>query len=676
MNRYPIGSSWVLLLVFLLSTSVFAQSELIPEVLSASSGECIMGTPADEVLGVTIICGQIEVPQNWLEPDGIALTISYAILRNKSFAPALDAVIYFEGGPGGSALASLNGLKGSLEKIREHRDVIIWDQRGTTFSTELFCPEAVQITNPETYDQQESEGQTRLESMSVNAYSDPDEVWQIVVEFSQLADRSRCVPYLEAKGLDLTQFSTENTVLDAIALMKHLGYPAYNLFGVSYGSTVALAIMDYIKNHDKATLPVIRSSVIEGIAPRNRSWVEVGYEQVWPMLQVFSQCENDANCEAAYPNIRQRAIDLTASLQNLPLISPDDREITLEDVLAILRAATSTSSLARPYLPRMIAELEQGETATFEVLQAALAYTISLPEQLSKTETPAAGNLSTQLDQLDAQFEAIKDQVGLLLLTEKILTEATTKARSRPELFVALINGYLETLSTARPLFLGALHAPSIHPNQRTRQNLLSLVTTTVFFPTLSEQFSTLINLMTEDEIAEVYTKLTSAVFQGELVNIVSLTNRVVNCNYFSNTMFNKVAFETYPTFEAPHLIGPEALQPANYQYSCEQLGLAAETFSPPPPGVSSSIRTLVLNGALDANTPVVYAERAMEGLSNAKLIVVPEESHGFTVLGDECGQALVNAFVLSPNENFNQSCVDAKRIVFVLPDAELPALP
>lgn len=666
----------ILLFIFFLSKPFHAQSPLIPEVLDAETGDCTFGAPLDETLGVTIHCGQIEVPQNWAEPDGQVVTIAYAILRSKSISPFLDPVIYFEGGPGGSALNGLVSLSDGLAKLRENRDVVIWDQRGTTFSNELFCPETVQITEPETYDENKSEVESRFEALKINAYSDPDIVRDIVVEYAQLADRSRCLTYLEAQGIDLTQYSTENTVLDALALMKHLAYPAYNLYGVSYGSTVALALMDYYSSYPEANLPALRSGVIEGIAPRNRSWIETGYEQVWTMLRVFVQCEDDRNCAASYPDIRQRAIDLTAKLQDAPLMGSNQDEVTLEDVLAILRGAVSTSSLARPFLPRMIAELEQGETATFEVLQAALTYSISLPSSVTEAESPRTNGLNGQLEQLDEQFDAIREQVGLLIVANQILSEAILDGESHPEQFLAILEKYLESVSNVRLLLLNALHAPSIHPEQRTRENLRSLVSSNVFLPKVEEELQSLIDRMSDEDVADVYTELTRAAFKRELVTITSLTNRVVDCNYFGNTMFNELAFETYPNFEAPHLIGPEAYWPASYQYSCEQLGLAAKDYSPPPPAVKSNLRTLILNGTLDTATPAEYAERAREGLSNAELIVMPEVAHGFSVLGDKCGQALVNAFVLSPNEELNRGCAEAKRIVFVLPDEDLPVLP
>lgn len=39
----------------------------------------------------------------------------------------------------------------------------------------------------------------------------------------------------------------------------------------------------------------------------------------------------------------------------------------------------------------------------------------------------------------------------------------------------------------------------------------------------------------------------------------------------------------------------------------------------------------------------------------------------------DTCGNALVEAFVLSPGEDFDRSCAEAAQPAFVLPDDPLP---
>lgn len=44
---------------------VLAQAKAIPQAVSGKTVKCPMPLPATEIEGKTIICGQIEVPENW-----------------------------------------------------------------------------------------------------------------------------------------------------------------------------------------------------------------------------------------------------------------------------------------------------------------------------------------------------------------------------------------------------------------------------------------------------------------------------------------------------------------------------------------------------------------------------------------------------------------------------------
>lgn len=67
--------------------------------------------PAGEVEGETLVCGQIEVPQNWDEPDGTTITLTYAVMHSPSQAPFVDPVLFFHGGPGESTYFRMRGLQ-------------------------------------------------------------------------------------------------------------------------------------------------------------------------------------------------------------------------------------------------------------------------------------------------------------------------------------------------------------------------------------------------------------------------------------------------------------------------------------------------------------------------------------------------------------------------------------
>ncbi|WP_430937884.1 alpha/beta hydrolase [Rhodovulum sp. YNF3179] len=638
---------------------------------------CAIPVPEGEILGETFSCGQIEVPENWDVPGGRTIPISYIVMKSDSLAPFEDPVIYFQGGPGGSALNSLGQIAGGTAGLRRNRDIIVFDQRGTAHSNELLCPINVRIASPDTYEEDSAAIEERFEAMDIGADSAPEAVYDIMAAVAEVTDYRSCVPYLEAQGNDITQYSTQNTVRDTIALMRHLGYPAYNLFGGSYGSSVTLAIMDHYETTAGTDLPPLRTAVIDGVAPRNTEFYEMGVLNAYVILRVFADCEADADCAARYPDIRQRTVDLLARLEAEPLVREDGTRVTADDLAGILLSSISLRKNMLPFLPRLIAELEQGEFAVFDLAGAASRGDVRLPNaQMQPTPPAPEGAMAeahARFESISEKFDAIEDDLTFILAGAAIIREALLEATNRSELFVALLEGYLEATggSTANRT-MSELEPLLIHRDQRTADGLASFVQQAIVIPSLQTEMLALIDILAEDELAAVFSQLTRDSFLRGRTMVDSITHRIVRCNDISYSFFNDVAFDAYAEFEAPQLIGESAKWVPSYQISCEQLGLAAEAYAPAPPGVESDLPTLVVNGALDTATPPEWGLRAAETLSNARVVTVPMSGH-VSGLFNACGKALVQSFILAPETPLNTACLDAARYRFVQPDESLP---
>lgn len=638
--------------------------------------DCTIDVPPDEVLGETFLCGQIDVPEDWDAPEGRTFPLSYVVLRSPSLAPFRDPVIYFQGGPGGSALNALGLIASGTEGLRANRDIVVFDQRGTARSNDLFCPLDVQVTDPARHEENIAAADARIDALGVNAFSDQDAVFEAIDAYWRFIDRGRCLPLLEARGIDVSQYDTANSVLDAVALMQHLDYPAYTLFGGSYGTTVALGIMDHYAEHEDSALPELRAVVLDGVAPLNRDHHENALATPWVVLRVFATCESDPACNAAYPSIRQRAIRLLATLRAEPLAREDGAAITADDLAEVLRSAVTNQKGLVPWLPRLVDELERGETAVFDLARAALRYEITLPDAAMQAAAPEPEGLSAitaELDSISSQFDAIEEQLGVVLLSNGIIRDSILEASTRAELFLAIYDNYLDFGGgMVGNVVVARLEPYLLHPEQRTRAGLIDFIRASVSLPVLQAELVGLAEQFSEAEIAQVFGRLTAAGFARGIGSIDSITHRVVTCNDEAGTIFNDEAFAAYRAFEAPELIGKMAYMTANYQVSCRQLGLAVDSYAPPPPGVVSDVPTLVINGALDTATPAEWGLRAAETLENASVVSIAMAGHTAGLL-DKCGNALVEAFVLSPGEDFDRSCAEAAQPAFVLPDDPLP---
>ncbi|NJN96835.1 MAG: hypothetical protein HC875_23375 [Anaerolineales bacterium] len=162
---YPKLFSFIITLLALLTLSgaTLAQENTIPQAIGGEIINCPMPLPPTEIEGETIICGTITVPEDWDNPQSTPITITYARQLSTSKAPFADPVLFFAGGPGGSVLASMGDEHFDFSFFRTTRDVILFDQRGNRFSTDLRCPAEVETPDPAAA--QKSQGSARPKNL-------------------------------------------------------------------------------------------------------------------------------------------------------------------------------------------------------------------------------------------------------------------------------------------------------------------------------------------------------------------------------------------------------------------------------------------------------------------------------------------------------------------------------
>lgn len=99
------------------------------------------GAPSDEVLGTAgWECSRLEVPLDPFDPD--ADLVELAVTRHRATGDRLGALIVNPGGPGGSGLDAVWGIRRSMpfELVRAV-DIVSWDPRGVGASTPpIRCP--------------------------------------------------------------------------------------------------------------------------------------------------------------------------------------------------------------------------------------------------------------------------------------------------------------------------------------------------------------------------------------------------------------------------------------------------------------------------------------------------------------------------------------------------------
>jgi len=434
---------------------------------------CPMNLPEGEVDGETALCGQVIVPENWDEPGENTLSITYAILKAKSGTPFAEPIIYLEGGPGGSALEDIESLSGYFNKLRETRDFIYYDQRGTAYSSNLECPSAIQAkpiadalsateeaqeaaagegedAGTDDADKQTAESETPAETEPIPTpvpylERDPQEVLDEERSAGSPAETG-CYDYFEEQGVDLSQYTTANSIRDLTALIQALDYDVYNVYGISYGSRLGLELLrTYADAGDNADLPEIRSVVIDGIDPPHIDIItQSPFARMEITLRMLSDCEAEEACGAAYPDIRQRAVALLAQADEAPLeITSSDgmtETVTVAGLSALLTGATIADGEELkpigypevvPYLPALVDELSNGVGDTYMGLKQGLLPALATME--TQVEPTLFDPLALRTQQLSEEADTLSQELARLSAQAQRSSDALGGAERLPD---------------------------------------------------------------------------------------------------------------------------------------------------------------------------------------------------------------------------------------------------
>jgi pimeloyl-ACP methyl ester carboxylesterase len=223
-------------------------------------------------------CGTYEVFEDRAKKSGRKIGLKILVLPATGTDRAPDPYVYIPGGPGSSATEDAPYLAQSFAKIRERRDLLFVDQRGTGGSNPLDCV-LFDPKNPQSY----------------------------LGYFFPLESVRKCRTELESKA-DLTLYTTTIAMDDLDEVRAALGYEKLNLFGASYGTRAALV---YLRQHPKH----VRTVILQGVSPTNHYMPHDFAQQTERALQgVLGECVSDPVCGKAYPTVQK---DAQAVLQQL-----------------------------------------------------------------------------------------------------------------------------------------------------------------------------------------------------------------------------------------------------------------------------------------------------------------------------------------------------------------------
>ncbi|HXV90659.1 MAG TPA: alpha/beta hydrolase [Gemmatimonadales bacterium] len=214
----------------------------------------------------TVRCAVYLVPENRASGEGPTIPLTIVILPADS--ARRGALFHFAGGPGQAASEFADGNAQRFAAVRRHRDIVMLDQRGTGGSNGLPCD----FPSP----------QARAALLLGNTFP-PDDV-------------RGCRDTLTHRA-DLRQYHTAVAADDVADVARWLGYERIDLYGGSYGTRAALAVM---RQHPGLVRTATLRAVIapDGSLPRdNPAGAQASLDRV------FAACAAEAPCRSAFPDL-------------------------------------------------------------------------------------------------------------------------------------------------------------------------------------------------------------------------------------------------------------------------------------------------------------------------------------------------------------------------------------
>lgn len=356
------------------AATVLPSATSAPTVSSATSRPafekvaCPMRLPTGLKEGRDVDCGYVVVPEDQGNPGARSIRLAVAVFHNPDGASKRDPIIYLSGGPGGSALefAYLTYASQAKPLFAAGRDVILFDQRGVGLSKPaLDCPAA---------DELQLQLLNHMQNGKMLSVRERDDL--------QLQAYLACAKDLSATA-NLAAYNSASNAADVRDLRIALGYDQVNLWGVSYGTRLALEVM---RRYPQG----VRSVVIDSVLPPDvKPEVESPTNTMRVLDVLFNGCAADNACNRAYANLRQVFFDTANALDKQPAtmtatnpLNNKSYTVTLDGSMfinLIFQMFYDTDMI--PSLPQVIYQAKAGqydELAQFEGLLIAQDSSISL----------------------------------------------------------------------------------------------------------------------------------------------------------------------------------------------------------------------------------------------------------------------------------------------------------
>jgi pimeloyl-ACP methyl ester carboxylesterase len=224
-------------------------------------------------------CISVDVAESPRDPTGRRLRIRVVVLPARGPAPQYEPLVLIQGGPGVPGTLMAQNFQ-QREVLRDRRDLIFFDQRGTGGSRSLNC-----------------------------AFLDR---FNFLGALFPAGHVSAC-RHAVARQAEAAAYTSTTSVDDLEAIRKALGVDSWSLAGFSFGTRLAQL---YARKYPRR----VKAVILDGVVPFDVVLTADLAQSMERSLDiVVRRCERDAQCGKTYPDTRHALVRLSRQLDKAPV---------------------------------------------------------------------------------------------------------------------------------------------------------------------------------------------------------------------------------------------------------------------------------------------------------------------------------------------------------------------
>ena len=215
--------------------------------------------------------GYLSVAESRGRSSTKSIRLPFVVIKAKDPKPALAPVLLLMGGPGVGSLSAAS-YPGAYPWT-EQRDFVIFGQRGTEFAEPALMCSGVgeKLVGPDSQDSPQV-----------------------------LAAVSACAEEMKASEVDLSAYNSANSARDIEDLRLALGFDQWSLFGLSYGTRLALT---YARDFPSR----VQSMVLDSPLPHDAVFDDESAANLEQTIRrIAADCADQPTCAKAFPDLANR----------------------------------------------------------------------------------------------------------------------------------------------------------------------------------------------------------------------------------------------------------------------------------------------------------------------------------------------------------------------------------